>query len=300
MHIDLVDLRLLVAVAETNSLTGGAARCHLSLPAVSMRIKNLEEGVGAKLMYRSSLGVTLTPAGQTLLRHARQVLGQMEQLRGDMQTHGRGIKGHLRLYASATAMAEFLPEVLQAFLASHPDVNIDLREHMSADIVRAVTQGQTDIGVVSGTVSMDRLEVLPYRDDRLVLVVGSEHVFADQAAVAFADTLDHEQVSLADTAAIHTFIQQQADALNRSVKLRIQVGSFETSARMIAAGIGIGVMPESAARRHAQHLNIRIVALSDTWALRQQFICVRSFATLPVFARELVAMMTPDLQAALG
>jgi len=118
--------------------------------------------------------------------------------------------------------------------------------------------------------------------------------------VAFADTLDHEQVSLADTAAIHTFIQQQADALNRSVKLRIQVGSFETSARMIAAGIGIGVMPESAARRHAQHLNIRIVALSDTWALRQQFICVRSFATLPVFARELVAMMTPDLQAALG
>lgn len=297
MHIDLVDLRLLVAIAETDSLTRGAAKCHLSLPAVSVRIKNLEEGVGAKLMYRSSQGVTLTPAGHALLRHARVVLGQMEQLRGDMQAHGRGIKGHLRLYASATAMAEFLPEVLQDFLAGHPDVNIELKERMSADIVRAVTEGQTDIGVVSGTVSMDRLEVLPYRDDRLVLVVGAEHVFAEQAAVSFAATLDHDQISLAETSAIHTFIQQKAAELNRVVKLRIQVGSFETSARMIAAGVGIGVMPESAARRHAQHLSVRIVALSDDWALRQQFICARSFAALPMFARELVAMLTPDLPA---
>lgn len=297
MHVDLVDLRLLVAIAETDSLTRGAAKCHLSLPAVSVRIKNLEEVVGAKLMYRSSQGVTLTPAGHALLRHARLVLGQMEQMRGDMQAFGRGIKGHLRVYASATAMAEFLPEVLQDFLAGHPDVNIELKERMSADIVRAVTEGQTDIGVVSGTVSMDRLEVLPYRDDRLVLVVGADHVFAEEAAVSFAATLDHDHISLAETRAIHTFIQQKAGELNRVVKLRIQVGSFETSARMIAAGIGIGVMPESAARRHAQHLNVRIVALSDDWALRQQFICARSLSALPMFARELVAMLTPDLPA---
>lgn len=293
MHVDLIDLRLLVAISESESLTRAATRCHLSLPAVSARIKHLEEDIGAKLMYRSSQGVTLTPAGHALLRHARLVLGQLEQLRGDMQAFGRGIKGHLRLFASATAMAEFLPEVLQAFLASHPDVNIDLQERMSADIVRAVTEGQTDIGVVTGTPSMGHLEVLPYRDDRLVLVVGADHVFADVTAVSFAETLDHEQISLAEASGVHTFIQQKAAELNRVVKLRIQVGNFETSARMVAAGVGIGVMPESAARRHAQHMPIRIVALTEAWALRPQFICARSFAALPSFARELVGMLCP-------
>src|SRR5690349_8045342 len=75
MHFDLTDLRLAVAIAEANSLTRGAERCHLSVPAVSVRIKNLEETLGTKLMYRSSQGVTLTPAGQALVHHARLVLG---------------------------------------------------------------------------------------------------------------------------------------------------------------------------------------------------------------------------------
>jgi DNA-binding transcriptional LysR family regulator len=118
-------------------------------------------------------------------------------------------------------------------------------------------------------------------------------MFADQAAVPFAATLDHEQISLQETSAIYTFIQQKAQELNRTVKLRIQVGSFETSARMIEAGIGVGVMPESAARRHAQHMNIRIVALADDWALRKQFICMRSLALLPAFARDLVELLAP-------
>ena len=152
MHFDLTDLRLLVHVAEANSLTRGAERSHLSLPAASTRIKNLEESVGAKLLYRTSQGVTLTPPGQAFVHHARLVLGQIEHLRGDMQEYARGIKGHLRVFANTTALGEFLPPVLRAYLLSHPDVNIDLRERLSHDIVRAVSEGQTDIGIVAGTV----------------------------------------------------------------------------------------------------------------------------------------------------
>lgn len=293
MHADLIDLGLIAAIAEANSLTKGAEKCHLSLPAVSVRIKNLEEGIGAKLMYRSRQGVTLTPAGQSLLRHARIVLAQMEQLRGAMQEHGRGIKGHLRVYASATAMAEFLPNVMQSFLSSHPDVNVDLKERMSADIVRAVAEGQTDIGIVSGTPKTENLEILPYFDDRLVLAVPANHLLANETAVSFSETLAHEHISLQEGSGVFTFIQNKADELGKAVKLRIQVASFETSARMIQAGVGIGVMPESAARRHSQNMDIRIVALTDAWALRRQYICVRSFAALPAFALELIEMLAP-------
>ncbi|WP_395701175.1 LysR family transcriptional regulator, partial [Aquabacterium sp.] len=152
MHFDLVDMRLMVHIAEANSLTRGAEASHISLPAASTRIKNLEESIGTKLLYRTSQGVTLTPPGQAFVLHARAVLGQIEHLRGDLQEYAKGVKGHLRVFANTTALGEFLPPVLRSYLLAHPDVNIDLRERLSNDIIRAVTDGQTNIGIVAGLV----------------------------------------------------------------------------------------------------------------------------------------------------
>jgi len=158
VHFDLVDLRLMVRVAEANSLTKGAEASHISLPAASTRIKNLEESIGAKLLNRHSQGVTLTPPGQAFVHRARLVLGQIEHLRGDLQEYASGIKGHLRVYANTTALGEFLPEVLKRYLATHPDVNIDLQEKLSNEIVRAVIDGKTDIGIVAGSVRTESLQ----------------------------------------------------------------------------------------------------------------------------------------------
>ena len=91
VHFDLVDLRLMVRVAEANSLTKGAEASFISLPAASTRIKNLEESIGAKLLNRHSQGVTLTPPGQAFVHRARLVLGQIEHLRGDLQEYASGI-----------------------------------------------------------------------------------------------------------------------------------------------------------------------------------------------------------------
>jgi DNA-binding transcriptional LysR family regulator len=298
LHLDLVDLRLFVHIADHNSLTRGAERSHLSLPAASVRIKNLEENIGTKLLYRSSQGVTLTPPGQALAHHARQVLHQLEHLRGDLQEYAEGIKGHLRVYASTTAITEFLPDVLRRYLAAHPDVNVDLREKLSSEIVRAVVEGQTDIGIVSGSVRTEALEVRPYRDDRLVLAVPTAHALAACEHVRFERTLEYDHVGLQEASAIHTFLHAQADALERSIKLRIQVGNFEALCRMVEAGIGVGMLPESAARRHQQTMDIRIVALEDDWSLRRLHVCMRSYDQLPVFARALVDLLQADATAA--
>ncbi|MGN6703353.1 MAG: LysR family transcriptional regulator, partial [Burkholderiaceae bacterium] len=201
MHFDLVDLRLFVNISEENSLTRGAERSHLSLPAASTRIRNLEDSIGVKLLYRTAQGVTLTPPGQALLLHARLVLQQLEQLRGDLQEYVRGVKGHLRIFANTTAITEFLPAVLPAFLAEHPDISIDLRERLSHDIVRAVAEGRTDIGIVAGTVRTEGLETLPYRRDRLGVAAAPAHPLARRESVAFEDTLDYDYVGLPEASA---------------------------------------------------------------------------------------------------
>lgn len=297
MHFDLVDLRLFVNIADSDSLTRGAERSALSLPAASVRIKNLEESMGAKLLYRSSQGVTLTAPGQAFAHHARLVLGQLEQLRGDLQEYAQGVKGHLRVFASTTAITEFLPAVLRVYLPAHPDVNIDLRERLSGDIVRAVSEGKTDIGIVSGGVRTENLQVLPYRKDRLVLAVAAGHSLAQRASVPFADTLEFDHVGLHEASAIHAFLHEIAAGMHRAIKLRIQVASFEAACRMIEAGVGVGILPQSAALRYEQTMDIRIVQLEDDWALRHLHICVRSLDLLPAFARDLVDLLRKDAEA---
>ena len=270
MHFDLVDLRLMIRVAEANSLTRGAEAVYMSVPTASTRIKNIEDSIGIKLFYRTSQGVTLTLPGQAFVHHARLVLGQLEHLSGDLQEYAKGIKGHLRVFANTTALGEFLPPVLRAYLLAHP----------------------------AGTVRTENLEVIPYRRDRLVLVVPRDHPMAALPSVAFVDTLELEHIGLHESSAIHAFLRQICSGLHRTIRLRIQVGNFEAACRMIEATVGVSVLPESAARRHAETMAIQIVPLIDDWSLRAMQICVRSMESLPPFARDLVTLLIEDARMA--
>lgn len=297
-HFDLVDLRLFVNIAEMNSLTRGAERSYLSLPAASTRIKNLEDSLGAKLLYRSSQGVTLTPPGQALLLHALRMQEQMEHLCADLQEYAQGLKGHIRIFANTTAISEFLPAVLRRFLPTHPDVNVDLQERLSHEIVRALSGGTTDIGIVAGNVRTEGLEVLPYRQDYLILVCAPTHPMAQKSSVSFAETLDLDYVGLPEASAIHGFLTEVANMMQKRLKIRIQVGNFEAMCRMVEANVGIGILPKTSAQRHAKTMAIRLVEITDKWAVRDLKICVRSLELLPGFAKDLVDLLVADAQSA--
>lgn len=293
-HFDLTDLRLMVNVAGAHSMTRGAERSFLSLPAASTRVKNLEAQLGTALLYRSSQGVTLTPPGEAFVRHARIVLRQLEHLRGDIHQYTGGVKGRVRIVANTTAMSEFMPEVLARYLAAHPDVNVELREQLSFQVVKAVIEGSADIGVTALAGGAADIEFLPYRTDRLVLVTSSDHPLAEFDNVDFDQTLGFEYVGLSEASAIHAFLLQAADNLGRVLRFRVEVGNFETACRMISAKVGIGVIPESAARRYTENLPIRIIMLNDKWAVRKLHICVKHFNQLPIFAKELVTLLIED------
>lgn len=287
-RFDLVDLRLFVLVAEGSSLTRGAERAFLSVAAASLRIKSLEEGLGAPLLYRNKRGMSLTRAGEVFLEHARRVLGEVELLQNSIQPFSTGVRGHVRLFANATAICEFLPEVLARFFEIHSAITVDLQERLSAEIVRAVLEGIADIGVISARVVADGLETLPYKKDQMVLAVPLNHPLSEVQFIHFADTLDHEFIGLDSHSASYTYLQQEVAQLGRGMLQRIQVGSYDAMCRMVEAGVGIGVLPEMAARRHAKSTRIKIVQLLDEWATRELRICVRKQSEMPVFARELV------------
>jgi len=293
-HFDLTDMQLLVNIIDAKSLTRGAERSHLSLPAASNRVKNVEYHLGTPLLYRRSQGVSPTPSGEAFVRHARVVLRQIQHLRGDMQEYARGIKGQVRICANTTAMGEFMPDVLSRYLAAHPDVNVQLQERPSSAIVRAVAEGAIDVGVVAGRIQSENVQCLPCHTDRLVLVVPPAHRLATRATIAFVDTFGEDYVCLSDWSAIHAFLIQTADSLGFALRFRAEVGSFEAVCRMIEARVGIGIVPELSARRYARTLAIRVIPLSDAWAVRELQVCVRALQQLPAFARDLVDLMVAD------
>jgi len=285
---DLTDLRLFIHVAEFKSLTRAAERMHMSLAAASSRAKELEARFGVRLLYRENKGVRLSPAGETLLAHAQQFMQQVERLKSDMQEYNNGIKGHIRIFANTTAVTEFMPEVLSAFLATHPQVNVALEERLNHDIVRGVQDGTADIGIVAGPVPAQGLEVLNFSTDRLLLATAPEHPLARSGRIPFADTLDHEHIGLHEGSTLQHFLDRIVAENGRQLTLRIQVRSFEAMCRMIETGVGIGILPQSAALRHSRSMKLALVELDESWAVRERSLVVRQLESLPQYAQELV------------
>ena len=291
MLFDLTDLRLFIFIAELKSLTRAAERMHLSLPAASNRVKELEARFGTRLLYRENKGVQLSPAGATLLAHAQQLMQQVERLRGDMQQYNNGIKGHIRIFANTTAVTEFMPQVLGAFLASHPHVNVALEERLNHDIVRGVQDGTADIGVAAGPVQGQGLEIINFSTDRLVLATARDHPLADAGTIRFADTLDHAHIGLHEGSTLQHFLNQVVLDTGEKLLLRIQVRGFDAMCRMVEANVGIGILPQSAASRHSQSMRLALVALSDPWAVRERSVVVQKLDNLPQYAQELVRLI---------
>jgi DNA-binding transcriptional LysR family regulator len=294
MRFDLADLNLFRHVVEAGSITGGAERANLALAAASTRVRNMEEALGAALLVRGRQGVTPTPAGRTLLAHARAILRQAERLREDLGAYAGGLAGQIRVLSNTNALTEFLPEALSSFLASHPQVSVDLEERLSDEIVGLIAEGVADIGIVAATVDVSTLETYPFRKDRFVLVVAQDHPLAKRRKVDFAQVLQHDFVGLDRSSALQRFLADKAAKSGRSLRLRVQMRSFDSVCRLVECRVGIGIVPQTTARRLSRTMAIAVVALTDAWAERDLTICIRSFAALPVYARQLVQHLRAD------
>lgn len=288
MHIDLRDLTLFSLIAETKSLTRAAERNHLSLPAVSTRVKDIEEQAGVRLLYRTPRGVALTPAGQGLLRHARTILNEIEHMKSELQRYGEGVQGSIRVFANTTAVTEFMPEVLATFLAAHPKVDVDLQERPTAEIIRGVLDGTTDLGITSGMIDADGIELHTFSSDRLVLAVAPTHPLAPADKARFSDIVEYDYIGLHLGSTLQSFVNQLMQNQSRRLHIRVQVSNFESVCRMVEAGVGIGIVPESAAQRHQQTMKILVKTLDEDWAERERHVLSRRGDSLPSYTQALI------------
>ena len=295
-RIDLTSLQLFVAVCELGSIGRAAEREFIAASAVSKRLSDLETAVDTALLYRHSRGVTLTPAGESLLHHARTVLFGLERMQGELSEYAEGVRGHVRMHANISAIVQFLPEDLGAFARAHSQVKIDLQEHLSSDVLHAVQEGAADLGICNtGGPGAADLQSRPYRTDHLVLVVPAAHALTAQAAINFEEVLDWDIVGLHAGSSISLAMRAAAAQAGRPLRQRIQVTSLDTMCRMIDNGLGVGLLPDRAFALMQGLGRLAAVRLDEPWAERELRLVARDFDALPVTARLLVEHLAPRI-----
>jgi DNA-binding transcriptional LysR family regulator len=288
VRLDFVDLRLFVLLAETGSLSEAALQLPTALSAASQRLKKMEELYGVRLVERHSRGIRLSSAGEVLLYHARGVLQACDRLTGEMGEISRGLTREIRLLANTVASTVFLPEVLGRFLAHEPDIDIQLLERPSRDIIKGIEDGEADIGIVDGAIGGERMSMMPFARDRLVLVTPHGHELNHASHLSFAETLDHPYVGLSEFSALQLFLDEMARMKGKALRHRVHTNNFQSLASLVASGAGLAILPSRIAHHYAPLNALQIIELDDPWAIRDLNICVRDVASLPAHSRRLL------------
>lgn len=295
MRFDLVDLRLFVNVCDAGSIAAGAVRSHLAAQSASDRVLAMEAALGTPLLVRDRRGARATEAGQTLVRHARVILRQAEHMVGELSAHADGLRTHVRLLCNAAAMAEYLPEALGAFLREQPGVSLDVETRASADIVRAVRDGQADLGLLASSADLAGLACRSVREDALQVLVPRGHALSGRDEVGLADLAGADLVGLERDNPLQAHIDAQAAKVGKRFAYRVRLGSFDAVSRMVAAEIGLAIVPRTAALRAQAAWPVAALSLTEPWAQRWLIACARDFDALPPLTRALAdALACPD------
>ncbi len=291
--LDLTTLRLFVAVCETENMARAGEQEHIVASAISKRLAQLEETVGATLLERRRRGVTPTPAGEIVLTHARAMLAAADRVTRDMADYGSGIRGQVRLLATVSSMAESLPDDIAAFLQmpGHQDIGITIEESLSIDVVRSLREGAAPLAICWDAADLEGFQTRPYRADRLAAIVAISHPLAQAIDCDFAQTLDYNHIGMPAQTAVQTMLNRHAAILGRRINYRAVVSTFDAALRCVRADLGLAIIPSEIAAPVAQALGIRAIPLRDDWARRTFAICSRDFAALSPAGKLLVEFL---------
>ncbi|HSN40869.1 MAG TPA: LysR family transcriptional regulator [Burkholderiales bacterium] len=298
MRFDLTTLKLFLAVLDEGSLAKAAGREHITAPAISKRITDLEDSLGAQLLERHSSGIRATPAGEALANEARSIFASLDRMRSRLSDYAAGRRGRVRIFSNHSAVVGSLPDHLAGFILANPMIDIQLDEHRSTDIVKGVGDGDADIGIHAPQVPADGLDIHPYQEVRLVVIAPHGHPLFGKTGMAFAEAADFDFVALSELSTIGSLVLQMAAQENIALKTRLQVTGFEALRRMVQAGMGIGVLPEFSALPYTGAMNFTCIPLSDGWARYRLSICTRPPDTLSMPARLLLAHLRNATAAA--
>lgn len=289
MRLDLFSLKLFVDIVEERSIGKGAAKNCIAMSAASKRMSDLEQRLGAPLLLRQSRGVVTTGAGETLYKGMTETLSRLARVAAAVGDHAQADTDRpVRLLASATSLAGPLPDALKSFVATHGHVAVELDEQAPAAALQALSRGDADLAVVApvgaypANVLAHRYAVLPH-----VVVAPLGHAIADGEPVTFDRVARHDLVALEHEAGWDPLLRRGGDERDRTWRVRARLASFDGVLRLVAAGLGIAVVPQDLAVRHAEAQGLCVLDLDEPWAQLPLDVCVRDGATLSPGARAL-------------
>ncbi|ENV43214.1 LysR family transcriptional regulator [Acinetobacter schindleri] len=282
MRLDFFDLRLFLNIVDTGSLTKGAERSAISLQAASERIKKLEQQYQVSLFSRHSGGVKMTFAGQVFAEHAQALLQQGQQLSQAMAGFSEGLNSNISLWCNSSAQSEYLPLLLPQYLVNNPNIQIDLKEAESNDIIAALTNGTAKLGLISSFFATPQLQTLEFSDDPLVLICPEQHDLSTSKALKLGDCLNYPFVGLMQYHSLQQSIETQARLLHCEIQYRLRLPNFAAIAQVVANGVGIAIMPQRAAQRLAKLYAFKQIQLTGDWANRKLLLAAKNFDELSI------------------
>ena len=267
-RVDPYSLRLFVAAAQAGSIVRAAEQEHIAASALSRRLADLEHAFGTALLVRSPRGVSLTDAGRVVLARGLKIDEDLQALVREVQTQGDEVRGTVRLYANMSAVIGFLPERLERFMAAYPRVSVSLHEEDTREVIRACLDDRADVGVGVDVPVPAGLDAWHFAKDPLQVILPAGHALAAEAQVGFAQVLEHPLIGIHQGGALDRALHERAEALSMRFAPMVSVSSFDAVCRMVEAGLGIAVIPQSAAAAYAGAERFVRRPLDERWAAR--------------------------------
>ncbi len=237
-------MRSLIAVAEHGVITEAAAALGLSQPALSRRIRQLEEALGAKLLERSRRGVALTEVGRLVLAEGRALVERYERLREAVHAHLRLEAGTVRIGGGATAVAFLMPAAIARFSRAHPGVVFQLKEAGSREIEADVLDERLELGIVTLPVHSTELAVTALREDRIVLVGSARHPLARRRRVGLAALAGQSLVGFEAGSAIRQLIDTALREAGVEMRVVMELRSIAAILHMVATTESLAFVSE--------------------------------------------------------
>lgn len=297
MRYELTDLKLFLEIAQARSLSAGASAVHITASSASYRLKNLEQAMGAPLFVRTPRGMDMTPAGESVLLHARSIFDSVESMQMDVSRFVSGLKGHVKLAANSSSLNGFATASIGRFLMLNPDVEVDIEERQSETIPAAVLAREIDFGIFAGATEVAGVEVRPYARDRLMIVAPTSHPLTAEAELKLGAALEFDFVCMSRTSSNFLFLRDMAHRIGKPLRARLHAHSFEAVLSLVAAGLGVALVPTCVLGNTPP--GVETLPLAESWARRELNMALRVDAPLPHYVRALVQFLLDDPRVAI-
>jgi LysR family hydrogen peroxide-inducible transcriptional activator len=263
--MELHQLRYACAVAESGSFSRAAERCQVAQPSLSQQVLKLEEELGAKLFDRLGRGIRLTESGRAFLPHARTILDQVDAARASVASSNADLRGSVTLGAIPTVAPYLIPRYTAAFTKRFPDARLRIVEETTPVLIEGLRDLSIDFALLALPIRHKDLELQLIRTERLLAALPEKHPLASNDSLSLTALRGESLVMLRDGHCFRDLSLAFCRRANVSPNIVFESGQFSSILGMVAAGIGVSLVPEMAIDRHA---GCRYVRLRESRAVR--------------------------------